>query len=89
MINVVVHLHTILQRQTPDGLISLLEVQLPPDSTLADLLHFLDIKLAPEHLLLAVNGRIAELNQVLFDGDQVNLMPAMSGGRLFHPSQFP
>ncbi len=89
MINVVVHLHTILQRQTPDGLISLLEVQLPPDSTLADLLSFLNIELAPEHLLLAVNGRIAELNQVLSEGDQVNLMPAMSGGSTCRSLQCP
>lgn len=80
MINIVVHLHTILQRQTPDGLVSLLEVQLPPGSTLADLLSNLQIELAPEHLLLVVNGRIAELSQVLAEGDQVNLMPAMSGG---------
>lgn len=80
MINITVHLHTILQRQTPGGLISLLEVQLPPGSTLADLLKYLYIELEPEHLLLAVNGRVAELNQVLQAGDQVNLMPALSGG---------
>ncbi len=80
MINIVVHLHTILQRQTPAGLVSQLEVQLPTASTLADLLSHLKIELAPEHLLLVVNGRIAEMNQVLSEGDQVNLMPAMSGG---------
>lgn len=80
MINIVVHLHTILQRQTPNGLVSQLEVQLPPASTLADLLALLKIELASEHLLLVINGRIAGLDQVLSEGDQVNLMPAMSGG---------
>lgn len=80
MINIVVHLHTILQRQTPNGLVSQLEVQLPPASTLADLLALLKIELAPEHLLLVINGRIAELDQVLSEGDRVDLMPAMSGG---------
>jgi sulfur carrier protein ThiS len=80
MINITIHLHTILQRQTPDGLINLLEIQLPADSTLADLLRDLNIELEPEHLLLAVNGRVAELDQVLQGGDQVNVMPALSGG---------
>jgi molybdopterin converting factor small subunit len=40
----------------------------------------LEIELEPEHLLLVVNGRTAQLQRVLRDGDQVNLMPAISGG---------
>jgi sulfur carrier protein ThiS len=80
MITVTVHLHTILQRQTPEGLISRLEVEIPPGSSLADLLQILAIDLDAEHLLLAINGRVAELNQVLHAGDQINLMPAISGG---------
>jgi sulfur carrier protein ThiS len=60
-----------------------LEVLLPPDSTVNDLLDYLDIDLAPENLLLVVNGRMAELTQTLREGDEVNLMPAISGGRIF------
>ena len=75
-----VHLHTILQRQTPEGLVSRLDVFMPQGSTLSDLIEHLDIELAPEHMLLAVNRRMAELDQVLHDGDMVNLMPAISGG---------
>jgi hypothetical protein len=45
-----------------------------------DLLERLDIELSPEALLLAVNGRVAEPERELVDGDQVNLMPAISGG---------
>ena len=78
--NVTVHLHTILQRQTPEGLVGQLAISLPENTTMAGLLDFLEIELEPEHLLLVVNGRTAELKRVLQDGDQVNLMPAISGG---------
>lgn len=77
---VTVHLHTILQRQTPDGLQERLDVTLPPGSTVADLIQHLSIGLAPAALLVAVNGRVATLDHPLHDGDQVNLMPAISGG---------
>jgi molybdopterin converting factor small subunit len=33
-------------------------------------------------MMLVVNGIMADENRVLSDGDQVNLMPAMSGGSL-------
>ena len=85
--NITVHLHTILQRQTPQGLVGRMEVSMPPGSSVDDLLEHLDIELAPENLLLVVNGRMAELTQTLRDGDEVNLMPAISGGcRLSHRS---
>jgi len=77
---IIVHLHTILQRQTPEGLVKRLEVSLPPYSTLEDLLKDLEIELSPEALLIAVNGRVALSNHQLRDGDEVNLMPAISGG---------
>lgn len=80
MITITVHLHTILQRQTPDGLISRLDMEIPSGSTLADLLQYLAIDLEPEHLLLVINGRVADLDRSLHTGDQVNLMPAISGG---------
>ena len=77
---VTVHLHTTLQRHTPDGIIDRLEVALPPGSLMADLLAQLDIKLSSDNLLLVVNGRIMDLDHPLADNDRVNLMPAMSGG---------
>jgi sulfur carrier protein ThiS len=77
---VTVHLHTILQRQTPEGPLRVLEVDLPGGSTLLDLLHQMEIKLAGDDLLLVVNGRLAEEGQVLKEGDQVHLIPALSGG---------
>lgn len=77
---ITVHLHTILQRQTPDGPIGRLEISLPPGSSVQNLLEQLAIELSPENLLLVVNGRMAEMTQTLHSGDEVNLMPAISGG---------
>jgi sulfur carrier protein ThiS len=75
-----VHLHTILQRPSPQGPISQLQIDLPEGSTLNDLIERLNIEMPVESLLIAVNHRMAEVDQVLQDGDQVNLMPAISGG---------
>ena len=77
---VTVHLHTTLQRQTPEGMVSRLDVMIPSGYTLADLLEHLEIDLDLQHLLLAVNGRVAEPGQIIQDDDQINLMPAISGG---------
>ena len=75
-----VHLHTILQKETPEGLQNRIEVNIPAGSTLGDLLASLEISQHPDSLLLAVNGRVADVSQILHPGDQVNLMPAISGG---------
>ena len=77
---ITVHLHTILQRQTPQGLQRRLELETPPGTTLEDLLARLEIELSTEAMLLVVNGRIVELEYELQEGDTVNLMPALSGG---------
>lgn len=77
---ITVRLHTILQRQTAQGLVRELDVELPANSTLTDLLHKLEIELDPDSLLLVVNGRLVETGDLLRPGDRVNLMPAISGG---------
>lgn len=77
---ITVYLHTILQRQTIDGLKNRLEVKIPPGSTIVDLLKALKVDIDINSLLLVVNGRSVELTQLLNDGDQVNLIPAISGG---------
>jgi len=79
-VRVIAHLHTILQRQTPEGLVRRLEVDLPGGSRVADLLLSLEITLPLDAILLAVNGRVANPEQILKEGDQVNIMPAISGG---------
>ena len=78
--NVTVHLHTVLQRQTPAGLVRQLELSLPLGSSIDDLLVHLAIDFPLDSLLLVVNGRLVETDHILVEGDQVNLMPAISGG---------
>jgi molybdopterin converting factor small subunit len=56
-------------------------VALPPDSRVSDLLDELAVSLAPSAMLFLVNGRVAALDQPLSDGDEVHLIPAISGGK--------
>jgi sulfur carrier protein ThiS len=74
------HLHSLLQRPSPNGLIRQLEVELPPGATLQELLTRQGIVVDSENFLLVVNSRNVEPDQVLNDGDVVDLIPAISGG---------
>jgi sulfur carrier protein ThiS len=83
--NVSVHLHTILQRQTPEGLVRQLKLSVPAQSNISDLLTQLEIDFPLDSLLLVVNGRLVEEDHVLQEGDKINLMPAIAGGQTPHP----
>jgi len=73
-------LHTTFQRQFPKAKDGKLTLELLPGSTLEDMLRRLHIKLDLQNTLLVVNGRNVDLNHILLDGDQVHLIPAISGG---------
>lgn len=77
-----VHLHTILELREENRRINRLKIELPEGSSIDFLLSYLNISLNVDFLLFAVNGRIASVEQVLKDGDEVNIMPAISGGFL-------
>lgn len=77
---IVVHLYSILQRKTPEGLQRLIEVDIPENYMILDLLNHLEIQIDSEHLLFAVNGRVADGDRQLEDGDNVHLMLPMEGG---------
>ena len=77
---VIVHLHTVLQIQTAQGRVGRLEVPWAPGMDLAGLLKAINIVVDEENTLLVVNGKISELHQPLEDGDEVHLIPAISGG---------
>ena len=79
---VTVHLHTVLQLETPQGRVGRLEVAWVPGLTVAKLIDQIAIHLNEEHTLLVVNGMICESHRLLQDGDEVHLIPAISGGRL-------
>lgn len=79
-VTISVHLHTTLQRRTPEGWLRRLDVTLPPGSTLADLLDRLALPRRDDSVLLVINGRQADAEQVLCNADEVHLIPALSGG---------
>jgi sulfur carrier protein ThiS len=79
-VKIIVVLHTTLQQQTPNGRLGQLMAELPDGGTIANLLSQIGIQIDIENTLLVVNGRTAELDQPLTDGDQVHLIPAISGG---------
>lgn len=77
---VTVRLHTTLRRKTEAGLVDRLELELEPGATVASVLKTLGISADEEAIFLVVNRRTASADQLLADGDEVRLMPALSGG---------
>ena len=77
---VTVRLHTILRRQTPDGIVDRLRLELPAGASVATVLRQLEIGQRGETIMLVVNGGIVKADHPLADGDEVRLVPAISGG---------
>ncbi len=75
-----VRLHTILRRKTPEGVIDRLDLELGPEATVETVLGRLDIKLQGRSVLLVVNGKLVDRAARLNDGDELRLVPAISGG---------
>jgi len=79
-VKVRVRLHTILRRRTPEGIVDCLDLELGSNASLQSVLDRLAIGLESERILLVVNGRIVATDHTLADGDEVRLVPAVSGG---------
>jgi molybdopterin converting factor small subunit len=79
---VIVHvrLHTTLRRETPQGIVDRLDLDLPAGSSVGDVLTRLSIQPRGRSILLVVNRNLARADQELAEGDEVRLIPAMSGG---------
>lgn len=75
-----VRFHAALQPRTEEGRIKETILSLPRASTLGDLLERVSLAYNPEVLLLVHNGELASPGQALAEGDQVHLIPAISGG---------
>ena len=78
--SVLVYLHTTLIKYAPDGRTRKFSLEVNPNTTIRDLIKQLGIDHLEEHLLLAVNGKVADEDQTLEDQDQVHLMMPISGG---------
>ena len=57
-----------------------LEMEMPPNSTLANLLTDSRLDRLPHNALFAINQRFSGLDTRLNDGDEVAIMPPVSGG---------
>jgi molybdopterin converting factor small subunit len=57
-----------------------LTLDLASGATMQGVLDALGISLRDDAILLVVDGRIAEAETALAEGDEVRLIPAMSGG---------
>ncbi len=75
-----VRLHTTLRRATPEGLLDRLDLELDPGATVAEALARLEILPRGGFVVMAVNGKLAKAEQVLNDGDELRLVPSVSGG---------
>ncbi|MCX6071503.1 MAG: MoaD/ThiS family protein, partial [Chloroflexi bacterium] len=69
-----------LRRMGPDGAVDRLTLDLAPGAMLQAVVDALGIVLKDDAVLLVVNNRIAGAETPLADGDEVRLIPAMSGG---------
>lgn len=79
-LSVTIKLYSIL-RERDGQIIDHLELDLPPDSRISDVLRLLDI---PDDLdvVLALNDEIAEETAVLRDQDHLAIIPAVAGGAI-------
>jgi sulfur carrier protein ThiS len=80
MPKVVVHLHTIYQMKTEQGLIRRVEYELPSDLPVSHLLKDLRITITPENTLIVVNGKIESSSYKMKPNDDIHVIPAISGG---------
>ncbi len=81
-----VRLHTILRRETPEGIIDRVTLDLPQGATVAEAMSRLEFPTRPRTMLLVVNGKIVQDDHVLAEGDELRLVPGISGGGLQLPA---
>jgi sulfur carrier protein ThiS len=87
--HITVRLHTILRRETPQGIVDRLTLDLPDGSTVGQAVERIDMPTRPRTMLLVVNGKIVQGDHVLADGDELRLVPGISGGWLQAPAPEP
>jgi molybdopterin converting factor small subunit len=79
-VKVIAHLHTILQKVTPGGSIRVVTVELDSDAKIIDLIRQMNLIIDEANTLFVIQGQIVEIDQKLFEGDEVHFIPAISGG---------
>ena len=77
---ITVRLHTILRKETPEGIVDRVEWDLPEGASVAEAVAQLAIERRPRTMLLVVNGKIVPEDRLLAEGDELRLVPGVSGG---------
>jgi sulfur carrier protein ThiS len=77
---ITVRLHTILRRETPEGIIDRLTLDLPQGADVSEAVRRMEFPVRPRTMLTVVNGKIVPEDHVLADGDELRLVPGISGG---------
>jgi sulfur carrier protein ThiS len=75
-----VHLYTVLREKIPSGMSNPFLFTVKEKSTIQDLLDDLNIIYNDDTLAIIVNGKRASVGTLLSDGNQVDLVTAISGG---------
>ena len=78
---ITVRLHTILRRETPEGIIDRLSLDLPPMTAVSEAIRRIELPIRPRTMLLVVNGKLVQEDHILGEGDELRLVPGVSGGR--------
>ncbi|HET7011917.1 MAG TPA: MoaD/ThiS family protein [Anaerolineales bacterium] len=78
---ITVRLHTILRRETPEGIIDRISLDLPAMTTVSEAIRRIELPIRPRTMLLVVNGKLVQEDHVLGEGDELRLVPGVSGGR--------
>lgn len=74
-----VRLYATLRRYAPASSVGVLAVEVPPDSTVAEVLTKMNIEGAEVHIIM-INGVNSRLTSALHEGDRLGLFPAVGGG---------
>jgi molybdopterin converting factor small subunit len=78
--SITIYLHTIYQIQTPEGTISKLVLSVDQNPKIQDIVNQLKIPFHSDSTLLVVNGKIVDISYLMQNGDEVHIIPAISGG---------
>lgn len=74
-----VRLYATLRRYVSDSSRGVISIEVPADSTVAQLLEAMNIDLAEVHIIM-INGISSTASSTLHEGDRLGLFPAVGGG---------
>lgn len=80
MPKVVVHLHTVYQKKTEQGMVRRIEFEISSRLPVFRLLQELQVEIATDNTLIVVNGKSESIYYEIKPNDEIHVIPAISGG---------